>query len=219
MATVLMNWEERLEIRSQIRTRRLRRRVFPVFEHVARPGLFRDARVLEVGCGPGRGAEHALRLGAEGVLAIDADPRMVKLAARRLKSWERRARVRVGDVGDTGLPDGSVDVAIELQVLHHVIDWQAAVAELTRVLRPGGSLLFEDSTREALSEQWWSRVVQAHPSDNRFSTEEFATVLSASGLVIEGIEEVVPNAWFVGVAHRRYEEVTAPRRTSGWMTW
>jgi SAM-dependent methyltransferase len=202
VTTVLMNWVERLEIRSQLRTRRLARRVFPSLERLVRADLFRGASVLEVGCGPGRGAERALRLGAVSVLALDGDPRMARLATRRLAPWGQRAHVRVGDIAETGLPEGSVDVAVELQVLHHVTDWQAAIAELARVLRPGGSLLFEDSTRKALSDQWWSRVVLAHPKDNRFSVQEFAAGLVAAGLVIDGIEDIVAGLWFVGVAHR-----------------
>jgi SAM-dependent methyltransferase len=165
---VLMNWVERLEIRSSLRTRRLGSRVFPAFDRLAGTDLFHRASVLEVGCGPGRGAEYALRLGAEKVLATDADPRMVELATRRLKGWDRRAEVRTGEVTAIGLPDGSVDIAVELQVLHHVIDWRLALRELARVLRPGGWLLFEDSTEQALSEHWWSRVVLAHPRVNRF---------------------------------------------------
>jgi ubiquinone/menaquinone biosynthesis C-methylase UbiE len=209
---VLMNWVERLEIRSSLRTRRLVERVFPVFERLASADLFRGASVLEVGCGPGLGAERALRLGAERVVAIDADPRMVKLAKRRLARWEPRAEVYVGDVADTGLPDGSVDVAVELQVLHHVIDWQTAIDELARVLRPGGSLLFEDSTQQALNKQWWSRVVLAHPEENRFSAEDFATQLRTSGLFLDGMEDVVAGSWFVGVAQRRQDKGSATRR-------
>jgi ubiquinone/menaquinone biosynthesis C-methylase UbiE len=204
-----MNWVERLEIRSQLRTRRLTKRVFPTFEHIAPRESLRGATVLEVGCGPGRGAEYALRSGATSVLALDADPRMVRVATRRLKPWAEHARVAVGDATDTGLPDASVDVAIELQVLHHVVDWQAAVAELSRVLRPGGTLLFEDSTRDGLSGTW-SRVVLEHPSDNRFSAEEFAASLSQAGFAVDGIEDIVPGSWFAGVAHRttRAEEAT-----------
>ncbi len=199
---VLMNFVERLEIRSQLRTRRLNHQVFPAFERLAGVDVFRGAQVLEVGCGAGRGAEHALRLGAEKVLATDADQRMVNLATRRLRSWDQRAEVRVGDAASTGLPNGSVDVAVELQALHHVIDWRAALSELARVLLPGGRLLFEDSTDQALSEHWWSRVVLAHPQDNRFSTAEFAAGLANSGLVVDGLEDIVPGFWFVGVARR-----------------
>jgi ubiquinone/menaquinone biosynthesis C-methylase UbiE len=135
---------------------------------------------------------------------------MVKAASRRLKPWEERVSVHVGSAVDTGLPDSSIDIAIELQVLHHVINWQAAVAELARVLRPGGSLLFEDSTQEELNGHWWPRLVLSHPTDNRFSEEQFVAQLALSGFVVDEIEDIDPRRWFVGVAHRRFD-TAAPR--------
>jgi ubiquinone/menaquinone biosynthesis C-methylase UbiE len=176
--------------------------VFPAFERLADPAAFRGCTVLEVGCGPGRAAEWALGRGAGRVVAIDADPRMVALAARRLRGTPGGVRVELGEASDTGLADATVDVALELQVLHHVTHWQAAIDELARVLRPGGSLLFEDSTAEALSEQWWSRTVLTHPRDNRFSTEQFTDQLQSTGLVVDAVEQLVPGRWFLGAAHR-----------------
>jgi SAM-dependent methyltransferase len=199
---MLMNRVERLEIRSRLRTQRLRRRVFPAFARLADPRAVRDGTVLDVGCGPGRAAQWSLALGAARVVALDADPRMVALASRRLRRASDRVTVQLGDVADTGLPDATVDVALELQVLHHVPDWQAAIDELARVLRPGGTLFFEDSTEEALRQEWWSRTVLAHPHDNRFSTGQFTGELQRAGLVVDAVEEVVAGRWFLGVAHR-----------------
>ena len=199
---MLMNRVERLEIRSPLRTGRLRRRVFPAFERLTGRDVFRDATVVDVGCGPGRAAEWALRRGAGRVVAMDADPRMVALAERRLRGAADRVSVGPGDAADTGLADATVDVALELQVLHHVVNWQAALDELGRVLRPGGWLLFEDSTEEALRDEWWSRAVLRHPSENRFSTDQFTDQLARSGLVLDAVEPVVAGRWFLGAARR-----------------
>jgi SAM-dependent methyltransferase len=96
-------------------------------------------RVLDAGCGPGLLASELVAAGAT-VTAFDASPRLVTLAGERL---DGRADVRVWDLGSplTWLPDGSVDVAVLALVIHHLARRDVALAELFRVLRPGGALV------------------------------------------------------------------------------
>ena len=96
-------------------------------------------RVLDAGCGPGFLAAELVAAGAT-VTAFDASPRLVALADARLGG---RADVRVWDLGSplTWLPDGSVDVAVVALVIHHLPRRDLALAELFRVLRPGGALV------------------------------------------------------------------------------
>ncbi|MDG4797165.1 class I SAM-dependent methyltransferase [Micromonospora sp. WMMD1082] len=97
------------------------------------------ARVLDAGCGPGLYAEELLARGAV-VTAFDASPEMVRLAERRLGT---RADLRVWDLERplTWLPDATQDLVLLALVIHHVDDRPAALAELHRVLRPGGHLV------------------------------------------------------------------------------
>nr|WP_201447081.1 class I SAM-dependent methyltransferase [Conexibacter woesei] len=99
--------------------------------------------VLDAGCGPGLYAEELLARGAA-VTAFDASPEMVKLARRRVGS---RAEVRTWDLERplAWLPDAAYDVALMALVLHHVEDRPLALAELHRVLRPGGRLVVSTS--------------------------------------------------------------------------
>lgn len=71
---------------------------------------------------------------------------MVTAARRRVAHLG--ARVTVEEADTTALPfdDDSFDTAISLLMLHHVIDWENALGELARVLRPGGRLLGYDLT-------------------------------------------------------------------------
>jgi len=95
----------------------------------------RPRRVLEVGCGPGELAERVrLDLGAE-VVAVDISPRMVELACAR------GVDARVGDVQELAFPDAAFDCAIAAWMLYHVPDLPRALAELARVLEPGGRLV------------------------------------------------------------------------------
>jgi SAM-dependent methyltransferase len=95
----------------------------------------RPRRVLEVG--PGRG-EFAARLVAElgvDVLAVDQSGRMVELTRGR------GIDARVGDVQELPLGDGEFDCCVANWMLYHVPDLDRALAELRRVLRPGGRLV------------------------------------------------------------------------------
>ena len=111
-----------------------------------------DARVLEVGCGAGYGTELILRrFAAARVDAIDLDPAMVTRAKRRLAGYGERVRLATGDMTDlrTALDaeDNSYDAVFDFAIVHHVPDWRAALAEIVRVLKPGGHLLAFAGTR------------------------------------------------------------------------
>jgi SAM-dependent methyltransferase len=103
-------------------------------------------RVLEVGCGPGEAAERiAAELGAE-VIALDISPRMVELARAR------GVDARVGDVQELPFADASFDCALAAWMLFHVPDLDRALAELHRVLVPGGHLVAVTISESHLSE-------------------------------------------------------------------
>lgn len=112
-----------------------------------RLGLRPGERVLDVGCGGGRHAAEARRLGAHAV-ALDSSDVDVKEAAGLLDvvavDWpSARAGSGSGAVGDAlALPfsDGSFDRVIAAEVLEHLPADRPAMAECARVLRPGGTL-------------------------------------------------------------------------------
>ena len=78
------------------------------------------------------------------VTATDYDDAMVAAARRRLAPFGARAEVRQADATELPFPDASFDTALTFIMLHHVIAWEQAVAELVRVLRPGGRLVGYD---------------------------------------------------------------------------
>jgi SAM-dependent methyltransferase len=107
-----------------------------------RPG----ERILDVGVGPGLLAYDLARLvGSEGrVLGIDVSEDMLALARARLADLPQ-AELRLADAGALGAPDAAFDAAVSTQVHEYVADMPAALAELARVLRPGGRLLMLDT--------------------------------------------------------------------------
>jgi SAM-dependent methyltransferase len=103
-------------------------------------------RVLEVGCGPGELAARIKdELGAD-VVAVDISPRMVELARGR------GVDARVGDVVDLPFASAEFDCAVAAWMLYHVPDPDRALAELARVLAPGGRLVAVTNAPDHLRE-------------------------------------------------------------------
>jgi SAM-dependent methyltransferase len=105
-------------------------------------------RVLEVGGGEGELAERIRdELGAE-VVGVDQSERMVEI--QRSKGID----ARVGDVQELPFGDGEFDVAVAAWMLYHVSDLDRGLAELARILKPGGRLIAVTNGVNHLHELW-----------------------------------------------------------------
>ena len=104
-------------------------------------------RALDIGCGP-LGVMDLLseRVGPAGeVVGLDKEPRMIELAERTLADRGlSNVTVMSGDASATGLPADSFDLAHERLVLINVPTPEDVVAEMTRVVRPGGWVALEN---------------------------------------------------------------------------
>jgi ubiquinone/menaquinone biosynthesis C-methylase UbiE len=195
-----LNAIERAAMNNPLRAAHQHRREAAWFRRLA-GGELSGQHVLEVGCGRGVGAEVILdRLGAAKVTAFDLDESMVERARERLHA--RPVSLSVGDVCAIAEPAGSVDTIVDFGIIHHVPDWQLSLAEIARVLRPGGLLLFEEIPRHVL-DTWTFRTFTVHPRENRFETPDFAAELARHGLHGTGrIENHYGGTVFVGAARK-----------------
>jgi SAM-dependent methyltransferase len=102
-------------------------------------------RVLDLGCGPGFYCAELLdEVGATGsVVGVDGSQEMLGLAARRCEGHDN-VDFQVADATSLPLEDASFDGAVCVQVLEYVPEVSAALAELHRVLRPGGRVVIWD---------------------------------------------------------------------------
>ena len=108
----------------------------------------------------------------------------------------------MGSVDKLPFPDEYFDAVFDFGMLHHVVDWQAGVAEIQRVLKPSGIFFFEEVTRAALN-RWIYRTFLDHPAKNRFSEAEFLAELPVHGIEPVGrLRRILSNDIFIGIAKR-----------------
>lgn len=112
-------------------------RIFEMYFDVVPDKVRRSGLVLDAGCGAGRWAVQ-MRAFADRVVALDAG-RSVELAHANGRPWGI-AGVQA-DIGSMPFGSKTFDFVYSLGVLHHVEATERGVAELVRVLRPGGSCL------------------------------------------------------------------------------
>ena len=103
-------------------------------------------RVLEVGCGRGEAAEWIARETGAEVIALDQSERMVELTRAR------GIDARVGDAQELPFEDESFDVVLAAWMLYHVTDLDRGLAEIARVLRPGGRLVAVTNSSQHVKE-------------------------------------------------------------------
>ncbi len=104
-------------------------------------GINLEGYVLELGSGSGTVAEQLLaRFPTIHLTATDVDPSMLDTARRRLASFGDRVEVQQADATQLPFPDGSFDAVVSFIMLHHTLQWEEALSEAVRVLRPGGHL-------------------------------------------------------------------------------
>jgi ubiquinone/menaquinone biosynthesis C-methylase UbiE len=111
--------------------------------------------VLEVAIGTGRNLPHypdGIRL-----TGIEFSPAMLELARRHADQLGRKVDLRLGDAQALDLPDASFDTVVCTLSLCAIPDERLAIAEMRRVLRPGGRLLLLDHVAGASR---WVRAVQ-----------------------------------------------------------
>ncbi|WP_420134244.1 class I SAM-dependent methyltransferase [Rhodopseudomonas sp.] len=112
------------------------------------------ARALDVGCGEGRFCRKLRSLDVAAV-GIDPTPALIE----RARALDRDGDYRIGRAEALDFPDGSFDLVVSYLMLIDIPDLIAAIAEMTRVLRPGGALLIANlnSFTTAAQPDGWTR--------------------------------------------------------------
>ncbi len=139
--------------------------------------------VLEAGCGEGYGADLIADV-ARRVIALDYDEATVSHVHARYP----RVDVRHGNLAQLPLPDGSVDVVVNFQVIEHLWDQPQFVAECLRVLRPSGLLLMSTPNRVTFTPGSDTPVNPFHTRE--LNARELTELLESAGFTLEAMTGV-----------------------------
>jgi ubiquinone/menaquinone biosynthesis C-methylase UbiE len=171
---------------------------FPwIMERIEREAAgLRGQHLLEVGCGLGYDSLEFLKRGVR-VTAIDLTPTAVRLARRHFEiEGVEPEDVRVETALDLGFPDDSFDAVWANGVLHATGDTRRAVAEVRRVLRPGGRAIISHFYRRPSWMYFVHRLGRENieykeedPPVNEFLTEPQIEALFEGYEVVEAVPE------------------------------
>ena len=117
---------------------------------------FRDARLLEIGCGMGTDLLQFARGGAC-CIGIDLTPRSIEITRHRFRLYDADGAFMISDGEHLPFRDESFDVVYSNGVLHHTPDTAGAIREVHRVLRPGGTAKVMLYHRNSLN--YWFDIV------------------------------------------------------------
>ena len=157
-----------------------------------------DAKVLELGCGPGYlWKDNLSRIPAGWRITLsDLSPGMLDTAWRNLVVTGRAFQFKDIDAQSIPFKDETFDAVIANHMLYHVPDRPKAIVEIKRVLKPGGHAIATTVGENHMKEmmEWYARV---HVSK---VWESFANPFTLEN----GLEQLRP--YFPHVAHSRYED-------------
>ena len=177
---------------------------------MARASIPAPGRMLEIGCGTG----HALgwikrHFRAQRLTAVDLDMRMLEAAAGRGRQ-SRHSLAALACADTTRLPFAAnmFDAVVGFGFLHHVPHWQKALAEVARVLKPGGTYFIEEFY-PALYQNRLTRHLLRHPEGNRFRSRDLHTALTTNAFTPIATYEWRP---FYILAVARYRAAEAANR-------
>ena len=139
--------------------------------------------MLEAGCGEGYGADLIASV-ARRVVAVDYDAATVAHVRTRYP----RVEVMAANLVAVPMPDTSVDVVVNFQVIEHLWDQPQFITECLRVLRPGGALLMSTPNRITFTPGSETPVNPFHTRE--LNAAELAELLTAGGFALRSVSGV-----------------------------
>jgi len=157
----------------------------------------RGASALDVGCGGGLLAEEIAAMGFA-VTGVAPSRRSLEIARAHAVQSGLKIDYRLGHAHQLAFDDESFDIVFCCDVLEHILDWDAAIREISRVLRHGGVFCYDTINRTfgsklrniLIAQKWrWTRYAPAHLHvwEMFITPDELAASLNRHGLEPRGI--------------------------------
>lgn len=155
--------------------------------------------IVDVGCGQGV-SFHLLAEAFKPRRLVGLDfhaPSLVlaEQAAHACRATLADIELLHGDCASLPLPDASADIVFCHQTFHHLVEQDRALAEFRRVLKPGGLLLFAEST-DAYIKSWVIRLLFRHPMQVQKSADGYLDMLRRGGFSFAQRNVSLPYLWW-----------------------
>lgn len=210
MTTTGSRWNDNsmVERMSSDRGRRYPPEFWAFFESGVQPRIGDAPAIADLGCGPGLLLQDlASRLPDASMHGVDVSDAM--LASARELDFPNGASFTRHDLNEAPYPveDGSLDLCITANVVCFLDNPLVLLAEVRRMLRPGGVYLLYDWRRQALADYIEGRgglgdnpmsMMGLQPFHNRFTTDEWKWLLAEGGFEVAG--EAQPRISHVAIA-------------------
>ncbi|PTR26952.1 class I SAM-dependent methyltransferase [Pseudomonas sp. GV085] len=164
-------------------------------------GLFSDTPpadpvLLDAGCGQGKSFPLLRQAFAPArLIGVDADPHSLDQSREEAARQGMAVELIGGDCASLDLPDASIDLLFCHQTFHHLVEQEQALAEFYRVLKPGGYLLFAEST-EAYIDTWVIRWLFRHPMHVQKSAAQYLQMIRQQGFEFTEKNVSYPYLWW-----------------------
>ena len=155
------------------------------------------AHILDVGCGFGHSFDAlSKRFHPDLIVGLDADPALDKRAGRAAQKCTSPVKLHAANASRiVGIDDASFDLVFCHQTFHHIVDQEAAMAEFFRVLKPGGLLLFAESTKRYIYTPQIKYLFR-HPMHVQKTAEEYVEVIRQAGFDLPDTKISLPFLWW-----------------------
>jgi ubiquinone/menaquinone biosynthesis C-methylase UbiE len=152
--------------------------------------------LLDAGCGQGKSFRRLREVFAPSrLLGVDADPDSLTTSRAEARAQGIDIELIGSDCAALQLPDASVDLLFCHQTFHHLVEQEQALAEFYRVLKPGGYLLFAEST-EAYIDTWVIRWFFRHPMHVQKSAAQYLQMIRDQGFAFGPQNVSYPYLWW-----------------------
>lgn len=152
--------------------------------------------LLDAGCGQGKSfGLLAAAFAPARLLGLDADPASLDCSRAEAERLGLAVELIVSDCAALKLADASVDLLFCHQTFHHLVEQEQTLAEFWRVLKPGGLLLFAESTQFYI-DTWVIRWLFRHPMQVQKTADAYLQMLRDQGFEFTPQNVSYPYLWW-----------------------